>query len=232
MGAGQPPGLPCCLAAKVPQGLCPCACGPEASASAGLVNADLNSEVLEFFEKWDPKGCWSTFAVSPPPPLREAAGACGPAPDPGCGAPEGGAASRAGGGARAPEDKYTVRQRDGSVTVTRERLQELFHLPVSEASRALGVGETVFKRLCRRLGVPSWPYRRVDSLRKIIEHAELVDGSNYDAVRELERQLGLLGERPEADLSESMKTLRQFTYKLKHKEKKRAHKRRCKQEGC
>ena len=94
------------------------------------------------------------------------------------------------------------------------------------------MGETVFKRLCRRLGVPSWPYRRVDSLRKIIEHAELVDGSNYDAVRELERQLGLLGERPEADLSESMKTLRQFTYKLKHKEKKRAHKRRCKQEGC
>ncbi len=230
MDATRPPGLPCCLAARLPQGVCPCACGAE-----GFVDAALTSEVLEFFENWDANGCWSTFSGSPPPLPREKTGACGPAPDPGCGVPEVAPSETSPldwEAMRPPEDKYTVRQKYGSVTVTRERLQELFHLPVSEASRALGVGETVFKRLCRRLGVPSWPYRRVDSLRKIIERVGLVDGSSCDAVRERERHLGLLEERPDTELSSPMKTLRQFTYKLKHKQKKRAHKRRCKQEQC
>ena len=234
MDATRPAGLPCCYAARLPQGLCPCS----AAAPAGFVDGANNSEVLEFFENWDAHGCWSAFAGSPPPLPRGETGACGPAPDPGGGVPGGetsGTSSLNWEAMRPPEDEYTVRQKGRSVTVTRARLQELFHLPVSEASRVLGVGETVFKRLCRRLGVPSWPYRRVDSLRKIIQHVELVDGSSYElvgAVRELERQLGLLEERPDADLSSSMKTLRQFTFKQKHKEKIRAHKRRYKQEQC
>ena len=95
---------------------------------------------------------------------------------------------------------------------------------------ALGVGETAIKRLCPGLGVPAWPYRGVGSFHKVIEKVGGVEGSTYDAIRELERRLGLLAGKPDSSLSSRTKTLRQFTYKLKRKEKKRAH-RRWEEEG-
>lgn len=42
-------------------------------------------------------------------------------------------------------------------------LAHVFHLPSSQACEALGVGLTIFKRLCRKFGLRRWPYR---SLKK------------------------------------------------------------------
>lgn len=42
-------------------------------------------------------------------------------------------------------------------------LAAVFHLPSSQAAQSLGCGLTIFKLLCRKLGLRRWPYR---SLKK------------------------------------------------------------------
>mmetsp|Transcript_3169 Transcript_3169/g.5103 ORF Transcript_3169/g.5103 Transcript_3169/m.5103 type:complete len:394 (+) Transcript_3169:40-1221(+) len=42
-----------------------------------------------------------------------------------------------------------------------EELQPLFQLPIGEAAKALGVGETFLKKASRKLGIEKWPYKRV-----------------------------------------------------------------------
>ena len=43
--------------------------------------------------------------------------------------------------------------------VTREKLDSLIKLGLSvpEAARCVGVGRTLFKKICRRNGIMSWP---------------------------------------------------------------------------
>ncbi|KAK2076831.1 hypothetical protein QBZ16_005057 [Prototheca wickerhamii] len=50
-----------------------------------------------------------------------------------------------------------------------EEHRAIFNLPADQACRALGVSLTVLKRVCRRLGIERWPFRRVKSLERIIE---------------------------------------------------------------
>ncbi|KAG5181320.1 RWP-RK domain-containing protein [Tribonema minus] len=45
--------------------------------------------------------------------------------------------------------------------MTRAKLEVLFDRPVEQAARALGVSSTIIKRLCRRHGIPKWPYRQL-----------------------------------------------------------------------
>ena len=124
-----------------------------------------------------------------------------------------------------PEHDTVVLPGEGMVTFTRKQLQGLFHLPMSQASRELGLGETAFKRLCRRLGIPAWPYRKMGSIRTVIQKVKKsVKGSCAGAVRDLERQLGVLAQNPASRISPRTKALRQYTFKIKHKEKKRARK--------
>ena len=136
----------------------------------------------------------------------------------------------AGGGSESNEERYPehhtlVLPGEGPATFTRKQLQDLFHLPISQASRELGLGQTAFKRLCRRLGVRAWPYRKMGSIRTVIQKVKKsVKGSCAGAVRDLERQLGVLAQNPTSRISPRTKALRQYTFKVKHKEKKRAHK--------
>ena len=44
--------------------------------------------------------------------------------------------------------------------VTKAALQTLFHLPVPDAASRVGMATTSFKKLCRRMGIEKWPYRR------------------------------------------------------------------------
>ncbi|GAB4815127.1 hypothetical protein N2152v2_002173 [Parachlorella kessleri] len=46
-------------------------------------------------------------------------------------------------------------------SITREELEQYFHLPSEKACKELGVGLTILKRVCRKLGIPRWPYNRV-----------------------------------------------------------------------
>ena len=44
--------------------------------------------------------------------------------------------------------------------LTAHALAALFAFPSADAARAVGLSLTAFKRTCRRLGVPRWPYAR------------------------------------------------------------------------
>ena len=49
--------------------------------------------------------------------------------------------------------------------VERPDLQDLFHLPLSEAARSCDLGTTCFKKLCRARGIQRWPYRKYRTLQ-------------------------------------------------------------------
>lgn len=57
--------------------------------------------------------------------------------------------------------------------ITREELAECFNMASEEAAKKLGVGLTVLKRICRKFGVPRWPYRKLKSLDRLITNVEV-----------------------------------------------------------
>lgn len=55
----------------------------------------------------------------------------------------------------------------------REALLEVFHLPLEEAGKRLGVGTTALSRICREFNVKRWPYRKVHAkIRKVKKEKE------------------------------------------------------------
>lgn len=58
-----------------------------------------------------------------------------------------------------------------------ETLREHFHLPIVEAAKYLGVCTTILKKICRKHGIPRWPYRKLASLDKHIAH--LKEAANH-----------------------------------------------------
>lgn len=113
-------------------------------------------------------------------------------------------------------------------TVTLDELSKYYHLPISEACRLLGVGQTVLKKKCRSFGIRRWPYRKMKSLDTLIGNiqdlAKGPDGNTLEtvqnAVKELESEKKTLEEMPAADLAERTKKLRQACFKASYKKRK------------
>ncbi len=57
--------------------------------------------------------------------------------------------------------------------ITKEELASCFNMPSEEAAKHLGIGLTVLKRLCRKFGVPRWPYRMRRSVERLIKNVEV-----------------------------------------------------------
>jgi hypothetical protein len=51
-------------------------------------------------------------------------------------------------------------------------LAQFFHLPLGTACSHLGIGGTVFKKICRKNGIPRWPHRKLCSIDKTISTLE------------------------------------------------------------
>ncbi|CAM9425106.1 unnamed protein product [Pylaiella littoralis] len=71
-----------------------------------------------------------------------------------------------------------------SSDITIEILQQHFHQPLMAVAEELGVSLTMIKRLCRKLGMPRWPFRQIDSINKAMEdlHDQL-EGARTEADR-------------------------------------------------
>eukprot|EP00961_Rhodomonas_salina_P178291 2404702-Rhodomonas_salina.3 len=48
-----------------------------------------------------------------------------------------------------------------AVILDKKALSALYHLPLKEAAKALGICPTAIKTACRKLGLPKWPYRSI-----------------------------------------------------------------------
>jgi hypothetical protein len=67
----------------------------------------------------------------------------------------------------------TSRHVDGFVHVHRDELMRMFHLPLAEAACKIGLCSTTFKKLCRRLGIETWPYQKQTKRRIAYKYAHI-----------------------------------------------------------
>eukprot|EP00741_Cyanophora_paradoxa_P020384 tig00021254_g19676.t1 len=58
--------------------------------------------------------------------------------------------------------------------VTREELVANFELPIQEVAKRLGVCVTVLKKICRSHGITRWPQRKLRSVTRWTEQADIV----------------------------------------------------------
>jgi len=66
------------------------------------------------------------------------------------------------------DKKCRTHKGSGSRMITLDMLREVGHLPQQQAANALKVGNTRFKTATRQLGMQSWPYRKIKSIRNLI----------------------------------------------------------------
>lgn len=50
-----------------------------------------------------------------------------------------------------------------------EQLKARFHLPMEDVARDFSVSPTLFKKICRRNGIPRWPHRKIRSIDRLID---------------------------------------------------------------
>eukprot|EP00283_Hemiselmis_rufescens_P010243 CAMPEP_0173435646 /NCGR_PEP_ID=MMETSP1357-20121228/15513_1 /TAXON_ID=77926 /ORGANISM="Hemiselmis rufescens, Strain PCC563" /LENGTH=325 /DNA_ID=CAMNT_0014400659 /DNA_START=47 /DNA_END=1024 /DNA_ORIENTATION=+ len=62
---------------------------------------------------------------------------------------------------RRSKDTDETKVHKDPVIITLEVVKRLFHLPLTEAARQLGISPTAIKGACRRLGIQKWPFRKV-----------------------------------------------------------------------
>ncbi len=92
---------------------------------------------------------------------------------------------------------------------------QVFNLPIEEAAKHLGIGQTMLKHYCRKFQIPRWPYRKRQSVVQLIQSIEKY-ASGLDrpqavepALSKLRGFLDQIDEDPNIDLDDPVKRLRQ-----------------------
>lgn len=97
-------------------------------------------------------------------------------------------------------------------------------MPITQAAKELNVGLTLLKKRCRELGIRRWPHRKLMSLQTLIKNVkelEKEDGVKLRHVLEiLENEKKLMEERPDLQLEDNTKRLRQACFKANYKKRK------------
>ena len=127
----------------------------------------------------------------------------------------------------APRPGLTPGQRGrASTELTLEQLSACFHLPSERACERLGIGLTVLKRQCRKLKIGRWPYRKIQSINKLMEKIEAGESPGemskalLKSVEELKQHRQWLLSCEKMDLEPSIKKLQQAFSRAEHKKRK------------
>ncbi|XP_022968161.1 protein RKD4 [Cucurbita maxima] len=102
-----------------------------------------------------------------------------------------------------------------------EEIQKHFHIPITEAAKAMSVGLTVLKRRCRELNIMRWPHRKLKSLNSLITNVQEMGLTNE--IKGLEEHKRLVEELPNMDLTHRTRRLRQACFKANYKKKRRSN---------
>ncbi|KAG2495229.1 hypothetical protein HYH03_006503 [Edaphochlamys debaryana] len=115
--------------------------------------------------------------------------------------------------------------------ITKMALRKVYHLPINEAAAALNIGVTVLKKYCRKFRVPRWPYRKLQSMGKLIEsfqkykraaiaNADLEAAERCEVViQSLHRFREEVYDNPDKDIDEGVKKLRQANFKIEYRQR-------------
>lgn len=60
--------------------------------------------------------------------------------------------------------------------IPRQRLEQMFHLPLDTAAEELGLGLTAMKSLCRHHNLSRWPFRKMQCLKRFQPVLQVRDG--------------------------------------------------------
>ncbi|KAG2442529.1 hypothetical protein HXX76_002615 [Chlamydomonas incerta] len=146
-----------------------------------------------------------------------------------------GSSGRGGGGRAGSPDDSDKLGRAGSMrngvcariaSITKERLQQVYHLNIEEAARELGIGMTKLKEHCRTLGIPRWPSRKLKSMDKLIESLNeraAVEPATKEVINdilaEIESFKRAIYENPCLEVEEDIKRLRQSNFKKEYQQR-------------
>ncbi|KAF6266467.1 RWP-RK domain-containing protein [Scenedesmus sp. NREL 46B-D3] len=117
----------------------------------------------------------------------------------------------------------TSSQSQSSHGVTQDMLRTVYDLPISKAARHLGVGVTVLKRICRDLHISRWPYRKRQSLHKLMatvenySHTSSQSQAVQSVCQQLQAFLDELMDDPDREMEARIKKLRQAIFKQEYK---------------
>eukprot|EP00201_Polytomella_parva_P017140 CAMPEP_0175058776 /NCGR_PEP_ID=MMETSP0052_2-20121109/12046_1 /TAXON_ID=51329 ORGANISM="Polytomella parva, Strain SAG 63-3" /NCGR_SAMPLE_ID=MMETSP0052_2 /ASSEMBLY_ACC=CAM_ASM_000194 /LENGTH=285 /DNA_ID=CAMNT_0016324215 /DNA_START=58 /DNA_END=915 /DNA_ORIENTATION=+ len=77
---------------------------------------------------------------------------------------------------RCDDVAYEPNQRKCELTL--EQVSPHFGLPIQAAAAELKISVTYLRQLCRKLGVPRWPFRKVQSLRQEVQVSSSITSSS------------------------------------------------------
>jgi len=107
--------------------------------------------------------------------------------------------------------------------LSKDMLQSVYHLPINEAAAQLHVGVTVLKKFCRQHNVGRWPYRKLQSVDKLIRSVDELSEQDPTGANFVIRELGILKREiysnPEVKLDDRIKRLRQANFKVQYKQR-------------
>ncbi|PNH11470.1 Protein RKD3 [Tetrabaena socialis] len=113
------------------------------------------------------------------------------------------------------------KQRVAQAHITRSALKQHFHRPIKQAARHLGASLSCLKKVCRRLGVPRWPCRKLACLCKMRDtlQAEAAGGAGDKQVllALVLRNIEEIYDNPDAPMYDCFARLRQNQYKNRHR---------------
>ncbi|PNH12387.1 Protein RKD3, partial [Tetrabaena socialis] len=111
-------------------------------------------------------------------------------------------------------------------SITKDKLQQVYHLNIEEAARELGIGMTKLKEHCRTLGIPRWPSRKLKSMDKLIESLNERASTEpatkeviADILAEIESFKRAIYENPCLEVEEDIKRLRQSNFKKEYQQR-------------
>eukprot|EP00871_Galdieria_phlegrea_P003867 jgi/Galph1/4481/GphlegSOOS_G3207.1 len=88
-----------------------------------------------------------------------------------------------------------------------ETLQRYFDRTLHEACKELGVSVSCLKSTCRVYGIKSWPYRKIQSLQKLLKYLKEQEAKQGRLIKEPYDSMSLKGEV--VRLSNKLKTLKE-----------------------
>ncbi|KMZ66787.1 Pentatricopeptide repeat [Zostera marina] len=112
-------------------------------------------------------------------------------------------------------------------SLTFEEVSRYFYMPITRAAKELNVGLTLLKKRCRELGIPRWPHRKMKSLQTLINNVQELGMENgiagesqlRCALEILEEEKKMIEKKPEIQLEEKTKRLRQAYFKANYKKR-------------
>ncbi|KAI3701068.1 hypothetical protein L2E82_45711 [Cichorium intybus] len=106
--------------------------------------------------------------------------------------------------------------------LSKETISMHFDKPILQAARKLNVGSTQLKQRCRKLGIKSWPRRKIKSLQTLINHTQELNNnpSKADVILGLENEKREIVEGSSSKITDTIKRLRQAAFKAVYKKRK------------